>query len=116
MIDIAEISAMSENEQSQWLQKYAWYHRKESKILADYHREVKSGYCETSLADLAFRLRDEAKDKNLVNLKNEYVLIYEQVTNRYCTFIDFWLFFSKPIHGIYAALNVLEAKEQINGR
>lgn len=56
---LLKVLDMPEGRQHQEIVRLAWHYKKSSPAMADYHREAKGGYMETSLADLAFRLRDE---------------------------------------------------------
>lgn len=118
MNKLLKVLDMTEGEQHQAICKYAWHHRKESSILADYHREHKGGYMETSLADLAFRLRDEAVENR------EFMWACAKVYNKAWKYklephevdaptIAMWVWFAnhaKPIHWIIAALIAKETK------
>lgn len=57
--DLLAVLDMTAEEQLKAVARLAWHHRKDSEVLAAFHREYKSGYMEMSLADLAFGLRDD---------------------------------------------------------
>jgi hypothetical protein len=111
MSELLKVLDMKDWEQHQWLENYCWFHRKESKILADYHRECKSGCCETSLNDLAFWLRDECECECPDEWERAKLEVYTYFTGGKCcaACCDRWFVnVAQPIHWIIAALIAME--------
>jgi len=107
MNDLLKVLDMSEDEQYYWVcQFHAKYHFKIS-LFPDNHEEMRK-----ELADLAFRLRDEAVAKNHADFHNAIynIMVKVEGDNKWAT--AFWgECLAKPIHWIIAALI---AKEQDN--
>lgn len=58
-----------------------------------------------TLADLAFRLRDEACGYSCEDYYNGLITVYNHVyAKKYVSFYAFWTYQAKPIHWIIAAL------------
>jgi len=108
MTKIDELLTVLDMPEEKWLRAiatFAYHSRKDSEILADFHREYKCGYMETSLADLAFRLRDEViqtlgKDYWRDAWEEIWIKIKGLTRENYM-----WGFYkAQPIHWIIAAL------------
>jgi hypothetical protein len=112
--ELLAVLDLPEEEHLMAVAKLAWRSRKKSSILADFHREYKGGYMDTSLADLAFRLRDEAvSDLPERNAAEKWESALKAVCKHIGIYlpIDEWFVdHAQPIHWIIAALIAKETK------
>jgi hypothetical protein len=99
-MDVLEILDMTEEEQAHWIVEWLEYNGQKGD-LERYNR------CELSLADLAFRMRNEA----VRNYKKEWDRAIVTIQIKYATsnnYGSWWQNMSQPIHWIVAALKAKE--------
>ncbi len=117
--DLLKVLDMSEDEQITW-----FYRRPEPELHNIVLVSPKARFKEYRLADLAFRLRDEVRDKTELANAKEVVwgewcrITWEQrkangETKKHVRIHKFWLERSEPIHWIIAAIVAKGEQESI---
>lgn len=127
--ELLDVLDMSEDEQETWIGQYAFAHKKESQALLDFEtsdKEYNNSYGDIglpmSLADLAFRLRDEAGEVALmkgqkqvyiaVHYKEEFWKNYSETTSYAETERWFGSKEARPIRWIIAALIAKDKEDE----
>ena len=103
MNDLLKILDMSEDEQINWLM--------DKDYMPNYYVGMRGRKHDDSLADLAFRLRDEAKGHSWNGWLDATKEVWKTI-HKYWTYEQFWMSQAKPIHWIIAALIAKEKKDE----